>query len=574
MKKRLLFLGGAALLLCCAVTLVLTLTPLGARLFSKTTTGLIVAVEPADMVFARAGDSAQIQITAAKDAAVRVRLGETETPAVLRQEIGEDKAVFDATVLFPGDKTALALLDKLTVTATRGKKSETVDGPRVVLYAEEMTTELPSIGNQVPESEPSAVSNSTYSEIDEFDAAPVTVPLAQNGQLCMVAAGYADTWNADPNDDTFLPYYTTLAPGTIDFAIGQSQVYDPDGDDLRTFYVLSSGRKVRAEAVQLLGGEKPNSNALRLFSCSADNGALVLRLQTGWNVPYDFGFGPQDYYAAHSEKFNVPAFTASQIAFTFRYTTSASGTVNAAGSDVISGGAWSVDTANQTATLMLSLKETGKYYGYILRYDADGTMVLTIRKRPKTLSGAVVMLDPGHGGKDSGALGFSGAVQESQLNFALAVAVKNALERRGATVWFTRTSDVYLSLEERKAIARAALPDVFLSIHCNAAENKARYGTGVYYYRPMSFPLANALYTQLLSLFKNGFYAGTAKAADPGEGVIFHPFSVTRLEECPSVLIETGFITNDEECRLLLNASNRDRVAEAIAAGLEQYFNS
>ncbi len=572
MKKRLILIGGAALLLVCAVTLVLTLTPLGARLFSKTTSGLILSVEPAGMVSARAGEQVSVHVTAAKDAAVKVRLGETETEAQLRQTVGEDAAVFDALVTFPQDQTALALLDKLTVTATRGGKTETVDGPRVVLYVEEMTTELPSVGNQIPENEAGETPGTTYSEIDDFDSAPVQVPLAQNGQLCMVTGGYADTWNADPNDDTFFPFQTTLAPGTIDFAIGQSQVYDPDGDDLRTFFVLSSGRKVRAEAVQLLGGEKPNSNTLRVLSSSSENGALVLRLQTAWNVPYDFSFGPQDYYAANSEKFNVSAFTATAIAFTFRYTTSASGTVNTVGSDVISAAGWSLDTQNQTATLTLALREPGKYYGYVLRYDSDGTMVLTIRKRPKTLSGAVVVLDPGHGGVDSGALGFSGAVHESQVNFALAVAVKNALERRGAAVWFTRTSDVYLSLEERKAIARSVQPDVFLSIHCNAAENSSRYGTGVYYYRPMSFPLASALYTRLLSVFQNSFYAGTSKAGGAGEGVIFHPFSVTRLEECPSVLIETGFITNNEECMLLLDANNRDKIAEAVAAGLEAYF--
>ncbi len=572
MKKRLFLIGGAALLLVCAVTLVLTLTPLGDRLFSKTTAGLIYAVEPAGMLSARAGEQAAVHITAAKDAAVTVRLGAAESTAVLRQTVGENAAIFDATVTFPQSQTELALLDKLTVTAQKGRTTETVDGPRVVLYAEEMTTELPSVGNQIPDSADEGASGGTFSEIDDFDTPAVQVPLAQNGQLCMVTGGYADTWNADPNDDTFFPFQTTLAPGTIDFAIGQSQVYDPDGDDLRTFIVLSSGRKVRAEAVQLLGSEKPNSNAMRVLSCAAENGALVLRLQTAWNVPYDFNFAPQEYYAGNSEKFNVAAFTANAIAFTFHYTTSASGAVNAAGSDVISGGAWSLDAQNQTATLTLSLREPGKYYGYILRYDTDGTMVLTVRKRPKTLSGAVVMLDPGHGGIDSGALGFSGAVHESQVNFALAVAIKNALERRGATVWFTRTSDVYLSLEERKTFARSLNPDVFLSIHCNAADNTSRFGTAVYYYRPMSFPLASALNQQLSSLFKNTFYAGTSKSGNVGAGAVFHPFSVTRLEECPSVLIETAFITNYDDCVMLLNADNRDKIAEAVAAGLEAYF--
>ena len=571
MKKRLIWFGGTVLLLC-AAALVLSFSPLGARLFSKTTDGLIFSVSPSGMIYARAGEQTTVRITAAADAAVTARLGDNETAAQLTQTVDEGTAVFEATLTFPGDKTALALLDKLTVTAKRGGKTQTVDGPRIVLYAEEMTTELPSVGNQIPGAEAPAASGGSFSELDDFDDPAREVPLAQSGQLCMVTSGYADTWNADPNDDTFLPYQTTLAPGTIDFVVGQSQVFDPDGNDLRNFYTLSSGRKVRADAVQLLGTQKPNSNTLRVLSSTAQNGALVLRLQTAWNVPYDFSFAPQEYYAGNSEKFNVSAFTASRIAFTFHYTTAASGTVDATGSDVISAGAWNLDGQNQTATLTLSLREAGKYYGYVLRYDSDGTMVLTIRKRPRTLSGAVVMLDPGHGGVDSGALGFSGAVYESQVNFALAVAIKNELERRGATVWFTRTDDVRLTLEERKAIARSVQPDVFLSVHCNAAENPERYGTAVYYYRPMSFPLANALNTQLSALFRNTFYAGTQKSASVGQGAVFHPFSVTRLEECPSVLIETAFITNNDDCLLLLDAANRDKIAAAVAAGLEAYF--
>ena len=435
----------------------------------------------------------------------------------------------------------------------------------------ELTTELPNIANQAPTAAEPISQSAVDSQIDEIGSSAAQ-PLAAGGQMCIVRTAFADTWSADPNDATFIPTLTPLPAGTLDFVTGQSQVYDADLKDWRYFFRLSSGRKVRSDAVELLSSPTPQSNTIRVQSSAAQNGALQIALKMDWNVPFDFSTQPQSFYEGNSEHFNVASFDATQIVFTFHYTTAASGSLSTVGSDVISAAGWQIDQAQKSASLILALREKGRYYGYRIERRDDGLTILTIRSRPKSLSGSVIVLDPGHGGKDSGALGFSGGVKESQLNFALAVAAKNELERRGAVVYLTRYDDTYYTLEERKAYARAVNPDLFLSIHCNAAENPERHGTAVYYYRPMSQPLANSIYTQLLSVFQNQFYAGSAKAASSAEGQIFHPFSVTRLEECPSVLIETGFITNNEECMLLLNANNRDKVAAAIANGIEAYL--
>ena len=123
-------------------------------------------------------------------------------------------------------------------------------------------------------------------------------------------------------------------------------------------------------------------------------------------------------------------------------------------------------------------------------------------------------------------------------------------------------------------MARQANPDVFISIHCNAAENKTRFGTSAYYFRPMSQPLAQCVYQQVLAVYQNALYASDSyRKGKVGEGANFHPFSVTRLEECPSILIETGYVTNDEECALLLSADNRARIGEAIAGGIADYLS-
>ena len=417
--------------------------------------------------------------------------------------------------------------------------------------------------------------NTTESQKTQTTVPPTTAPLPTGRQFCVISSPFADTWSGLASDDTFTPMCTTLVQGTIDYITGQSRVFDEEENEWRDFYLLASGRKVQTDAVQLLDpSANYGDNNVQVVSSGTDNGNLIIRLKCAWNAPYSFEFSGQNYYEKNGKHYHVTAFTADKIQFTFYHTTAAEGAVNIGADSVVANAYWTVNQQNKTASLTMPLRVVGQYYGYTMQRDADGTLVLTIKKKPNGIAGAHVMLDPGHGGRDPGALGFSGAVPEAAVNFALAVATKQALERRGAIVYFTRTDDVYLSLEERKQIARQTNPDVFVSIHCNAAENKSRYGTSTYYFRPLSQPLAQSVYQQLLAVYQNVLYAGDAeRRARVGENANFHPFSVTRLEECPSILIETGYVTNDRECTLLLSADNRAKLGEAIAAGIEAYLS-
>ena len=419
------------------------------------------------------------------------------------------------------------------------------------------------------------IGNVIASEDTATTEPPTTQPLPTGRQFCMIVSPFADTWSGQASDDTFTPMCTTLVQGTVDYITGQSRVFDAEENEWRDFYLLASGRKVRTDAVQLLSADTNyGDNHVKVVSSETKNGDLQIVLRCDWNVPYTFEFSGQDYYTKNNKHYHINAFTADKIQFTFYHTTVADGSVNITDSSIVTNAYWTVDSKNKTASLTMPLRKIGGYYGYTMQRNADGTLTLTVKKKPAGISGARVMLDPGHGGKDSGALGYGGAVYESQVNFALAVAAKQALERRGAIVLFTRTDDVYYTLEERKNMARQANPDVFVSIHCNAAENKTRFGTSTYYFRPMSQPLAQCIYQQILSVYQNALYVSDGYRRNKvGEGANFHPFSVTRLEECPSILIETGYVTNDEECALLLNADHRARIGEAIAAGIADYLS-
>ncbi|MBO7319114.1 MAG: N-acetylmuramoyl-L-alanine amidase, partial [Clostridia bacterium] len=164
-----------------------------------------------------------------------------------------------------------------------------------------------------------------------------------------------------------------------------------------------------------------------------------------------------------------------------------------------------------------------------------------------------------------------GGVYESNVNYALAYYTKLALEAKGATVYMTRGGDSTVELEERKAMVRSLKPDLFVSIHCNGSTDKSKIGTSVYYYKPFSYKLASSIYNQLLSEFKNNLYYGQSNLYDSlADGTAYYPFSVARLEDCPSVLVETGYITNDSECMKLIDAGNQQKLANAIANGIEQ----
>lgn len=544
---------------------------------------VIREISPSAVIYASPKRELKVAVTAAAGASVFVKAGARRYEAKAVTQEKEGYCVYNAAFSAPGSKVEIESIGKLVVTATFKEKTYTKEGPSVLFVSnseEEVTTPITTtkkaskpkvtVENNVG-SESLSVSNDGSSPSSVSSTAPQKYT---GNQMCVVTSSFADTWPANTDDDSFVPYYTPLVKGTIDYVTGQKEIYDSEAETTRDFFTLATGRRVQSKDVMLVPYSDQGTNRISVASSSSSDGGLDLKLSMNWEVPYSFSFGPQSYFSAYTKKFNVNSFTANYIQFTFYYTAAAEGTIDVSQSSVISSASWSSDSSQNTVSLTLLLNEEGKYYGYSISREKNGLLSIKIRKKPQTLSRTTVVLDPGHGGSDGGAAGLSGAVNESQVNFALAVALKNELESRGAKVLLTRSDDRDVTLEERKAFARKNDADLFISVHCNASVNTSRFGTAAYYFRPMSEPLAEAIYEKMCSLFKTDFYSSDSeKARSSGVGTIFNPFSVTRLEECPSVLIETAFITNENECRLLLDASNRAKIAAAISDGVEEYLS-
>lgn len=213
-----------------------------------------------------------------------------------------------------------------------------------------------------------------------------------------------------------------------------------------------------------------------------------------------------------------------------------------------------------------------------------------------------VVVDPGHGGRDPGATGIGGLL-EKDVNLSIARHLGRGLEDRGFRVVMTRERDRTLDLEERTAIAESSGGDVFVSIHANASRRAQARGIEIYTLdtnhqrhsldvaaRENGIPAARldalqralaalrvdqtASHSERLASFVHRNVIRAAQARDgalPDLGVKRGPFYVLFMSSMPSVLVETGFLTNRQDASLLRNGAYQRLIAEEIADGIEHY---
>ncbi len=183
---------------------------------------------------------------------------------------------------------------------------------------------------------------------------------------------------------------------------------------------------------------------------------------------------------------------------------------------------------------------------------------------PPPLSRTVIAIDPGHGGRDPGAIGVDG-IQEKDIVLSVSHQVRQLLQERGYTVVMTRTDDREVLLQPRVDRAVQANATLLVSIHANALERSSVHGIETYYLRPDSAELARILHRSLVR---------ATGAAD--RGVRRARFFVVRETPVgmPSVLLELGYVTNPTEGRRLATPEYQAILARAIADGLETFLRN
>jgi N-acetylmuramoyl-L-alanine amidase len=176
----------------------------------------------------------------------------------------------------------------------------------------------------------------------------------------------------------------------------------------------------------------------------------------------------------------------------------------------------------------------------------------------------LVMIDPGHGGKDPGAIGVGG-LKEVDVILPIGKRVAELLEKQGITVKLTRSGDNFVGLDERVQMSRDSGATLFVSIHANSIDNRPDVnGLETYHYN-LGKSFADTVHSAALDhVNKNGFYLNNRNVRSAR-------FLVLRKSSIPAILVETGYLTSDIEANRLRREDYQKTLAEGIAKGIAQY---
>jgi len=177
----------------------------------------------------------------------------------------------------------------------------------------------------------------------------------------------------------------------------------------------------------------------------------------------------------------------------------------------------------------------------------------------------IVLIDPGHGGEDPGAV--AAGVRESDIALDVALRLAQELVDQRCVPILTRYRDITTPLAARVETERLVEPDLFVSVHCNAADNQAASGMEVWT-SPGETPAdraATAILEALVAAFPGRRVRTDWEDGDPDREARFY---VLRRTRCPAVLVELEFLTNPEGRAFLTGPGTRPRIAAALAEGV------
>ncbi len=178
-------------------------------------------------------------------------------------------------------------------------------------------------------------------------------------------------------------------------------------------------------------------------------------------------------------------------------------------------------------------------------------------RTPVRANGTVV-IDPGHGGRDPGAISCRGCYEKS-VNLDISRKLADYLRRAGVDVIMTRMSDEFIELDERAEIANQHGADLFVSIHADSNPDSARQGYTIYIARAASRQSEIAAEAIAVTMGNTG---------QNSHGIARADYRVLVRTRCPAVLVETGYLSNFTEAGLLTQPDIQQRIARAISDGI------
>ncbi len=234
--------------------------------------------------------------------------------------------------------------------------------------------------------------------------------------------------------------------------------------------------------------------------------------------------------------------------------------------------------ANSTSTVVSKLKK-GEYVqvnsinGYWAQVTSNGqtgyvhkSYLKLLNQNGNALKDRIIIIDPGHGGKDPGTV--VGSNSEKAITLKVGTLVKQKLEAAGAKVLMTRTVDTYPSLQDRVDFTNANYGEVFVSIHVNSAANTSAQGTETYY----AISTGDMHQEDVdLATFVNNQIVNNLKMKN--RGVKEQQYYVIRNMAIPSILVELGFLTNNEDNAKMTDDQYAELFAESVYKGISEYYS-
>jgi len=220
-------------------------------------------------------------------------------------------------------------------------------------------------------------------------------------------------------------------------------------------------------------------------------------------------------------------------------------------------------STSKNSYLMLTSKSSGVSFKIVEGSNSDELLIVPETNQPLPVSSKLVVLDPGHGGSDPG--GVVGSYLEKDYNLDISLRVYNILKSKGVKVEITRTTDVFVALNDRADFANNKNADLFVSIHNNIMPSSYK-GSMVLYY-PTSYK--GKAYAQIIqnNLVKD-LGTGNIGIDDRGDLVVL------KRTKMPAVLIEVACMSHPDDMALLNTESFRQKAAESIANSIIQIINS
>lgn len=510
-----------------------------------------------------------VQITvsavARNGAKLKVRIGDQVKDMTVTGSATNDSAeifaTYTATFVTPEAQDVPVEMGTMIVSATLNGKEETKSGGRIVVRAKKAES------SEIVSRPADQVYESGYGIIvGEGNRYVAEVTKLQTETLNIIT----------PIDERSRPTNAYLPQGTVDYCSDKDLVFfNPESGNTNKFRNLDYGKRVYNEGnIKIFKATLPESNTITAVDCTDNGRHTVITFDTAWKAPFNVTLSPQTYKAPNLTSkrpdYTVSALTYEYLDIEFCYTRSAQGRVDIAENNPIFKKAEWIKNSKGYYVLRMWLKEKGKFYGWTAEYNKNNQLEFyfldPVQIKQSTnyygysLEGVKIVIDPGHGGVQPGAVGSSKQYTEAVLNLILARKVERELKSLGATVIMTRTADVDISLEGRNAITQKEKPDLFISIHRNSSTSSKSRGYENFYFYPFSKPLADAVYDT------------SVKDFTAGRGVQYYPFYVTRVSCCPAILTENGFMSNSADLELIKTDYHNEKMAVSITQGIVNYL--